>query len=130
MASDKAYSVETRLNTLIPALAPVIPADPWHVITTINNTWTGTIAYRFMPGALVELEFNLDSTTATNTGLTTLPAAYQPAATRYVPVGASANVASGVGPMVQITTGAVLFMIGMHAFSTAGTWAGNGFYRL
>lgn len=131
MASDKSYATEQRLNALITALAPVIPADTWHSVSLLNG-WSGAAAYRLMPGGNVQIDVVIDSTSATAFKFGSLPAAYQPASTRYIAAGASANAgtASATVTMVQIATNGDISMLEVHAFSTAATFGCSGFYRL
>src|SRR5258707_12315000 len=115
MTSDKAYTSEQRLNVLWNALAPVIPADPWNVLTLING-WTGGCNYRFMPGGLVQVEVSIATGAATAFQFGTMPVAYRPSGTKYIPAGASANVAA------HLTTLALLIA------ACAATMTGDSYY--
>lgn len=79
----------------------------------------------------VHVEVNPESSTATDFGCTSLPAAATPAATRYFAIAnANGNLASGGTPVVQISTAGNASVLGLHAFSTPSMWLGAGFYRL
>ena len=129
MTSEKSYRGEQRTDVLWNALAPVIPADPWNVLTLING-WTGGCNYRFMPGGLVQVEVSIATGAATAFQFGTMPAAYRPSGTKYIAAGASGNVAANVAPLVQVTAAGAVSMTGVSAFAVAATWGASGFYRL
>ena len=100
----------------------------WQALTLING-WSGTCYYR-MWGGNVQLQVNIDSTSATDFQFGTMPTGYRPNYTAYLAAGANANVGSGVSPFVQITSAGTISMNGLHAFSTAGVWICGGSYPL
>jgi len=113
--------------------------ETWHNISLANG-WTGTARYQYNPvgsAGRVYINLQLDSTSATAQAINTaaIAAPYRPATTQFIAAGSGNNVATGTtagnaSAFVQITSGGILTVAPLHAFSTAGTWICNGSYPL
>ena len=102
--------------------------ETWHTATNLNG-WGGTLQYKKCAENEVLVTGNM-TTPATATTIATLPAGYRVASTRYIPVGATANVASGASPCLQMATSGNLTMVGVGAIGTAAQWLINGRFPL
>lgn len=108
--------------------ANLIPnPDGWQALPLVNG-WTGTARFKALPDGRVELDVALSSAAATAFQFSTIPLAYLPLNTVYIAAGATANVATGVSPYIQVVSTGVLNMEGLHAFSTAGIFVAGGSY--
>jgi hypothetical protein len=112
--------------------------ETWHNMGLVNG-WSGTARYQYNPvgsAGQVYVNLNLDSSSATSqTFCSALPAAYRPASIQYIALGANNNVATGssagnASAFFQMQTSGVGQIAPLHAFSTAGSWVGNGSYPL
>ena len=113
-----------------PGISSPLTKESWHNLSLVNG-WAGGLRYRLLPDGRVEIAAGLDSSAATAFQCGTMPANYIPTSTEYVAAGATANVASGVAPFIQIvaSTG-VVNVSGLHAFSNAGTFVAGGSYAM
>jgi len=117
MTSEKSYSVESRLNTLI-------TGDTWHTLS-LQNGWTnGPVNYRFsMDGRKVVLSA-LNLVPGTTTDATQIcavlpagPPSYRPATNKTV--AASTDVVGARSASFTITTGGAIQCHGIAAAATA-----------
>jgi hypothetical protein len=110
----------------------LITTDTWNNFALVNG-WAnvgGAARYKLLAENRVAVSINISSAAATAFKFSSVSGIYVPSRDAFIAAGATANVASGLAPFVEIDTAGNATMNGLHAFSTPGGWVCMGSYEL